>query len=111
MGNGVKIVTVSADDHGQRIDNYLMRELPGVPKSHVYKLLRSGQVRVDGGRVKPLRKLRAGERVRIPPVRVAEREAPRRPPDALIERLRACVIHEDEHYIALDKPEGVAVHG
>lgn len=111
MAASVRLVTVGADDDGQRIDNFLMRALPGVPRSHVYKLLRSGQVRVDGGRARPDRRLRAGEQVRIPPVRVAERPATRRAPDALLARLAAAVIHEDEDYLALDKPAGLAVHG
>ena len=111
MRNGVQIVTVNADDAGQRVDNYLMRHLPGVPRSHVYKLLRSGQVRVDGGRVKPLRKLRAGERLRIPPVRLAPRGDTPRPPDELIDRLAEAVVHEDADYLVVDKPAGQAVHG
>lgn len=111
MRNGVKIVSVDTEGAGQRVDNYLLRRLPGVPKSHVYKLLRSGQVRVDGGRVKPHRKLRADEKVRIPPVRVAERGDAPRPPDELIARLRAAVVHEDADYLIVDKPAGQAVHG
>jgi 23S rRNA pseudouridine955/2504/2580 synthase len=106
----VQHVRVAADSDGQRIDNFLLRLLPGVPKSHVYRLLRSGQVRVDGGRAKPDRKLKLGEEVRIPPVRIAERQEIR-PPDEVLNRLREAIRHEDRDYLILDKPEGLAAHG
>ncbi|MDE0855435.1 MAG: RluA family pseudouridine synthase, partial [Nevskia sp.] len=96
---------------GQRIDNFLLKRLPGVPKSHVYRLLRSGQVRVAGGRAKPERKLVEGEEVRIPPVRVAERGTPVRAPDAVLNRLRESIVYEDAHYLAICKPAGMASHG
>ncbi|MGH8506598.1 MAG: RluA family pseudouridine synthase [Stenotrophobium sp.] len=85
--------------------------MPGVPKSHVYRLLRSGQVRVDGGRIKPERKLVLGEEIRIPPVRMAEKGEAVRPPDAVLNRLRNAIIHEDADYIAVSKPAGLAAHG
>lgn len=107
----VRHVRAGAREAGQRIDNFLLRQLPGVPKSHVYRLLRSGQVRVNGGRVKPERKLEEGDEVRIPPVRMAEKGEAVRPPDDVLNRLRNAVIHEDEHYLALDKPAGYASHG
>lgn len=107
----VRKLRVTANQDGQRIDNFLLRELPGVPKSHVYRLLRSGQVRVDGGRVKADRKLLEGEEVRIPPVRAAEPGAAPRPPDTLMQRLQAAIIHEDADYLALAKPAGLASHG
>lgn len=106
----VRKVRVAQDEDGQRLDNFLLKRLPGVPKSHVYRLLRSGQVRVDGGRAKPERKLAAGEEVRIPPVRTAERDTPVRPPDAVLQRLREAIIYEDAHYLALSKPAGLAAH-
>lgn len=106
----VRKVAVGPGDAGQRIDNFLMKQLSGVPKSHVYRLLRSGQVRVDGGRVKPERKLVQGEEVRIPPVRETEKGETVRPPDALLNRLRAAIIHEDEHYLAISKPSGLSAH-
>ncbi|MGQ0501849.1 MAG: RluA family pseudouridine synthase [Panacagrimonas sp.] len=108
---GVRHVTAGPREAGQRIDNFLLRELPGVPKSHVYRLLRSGQVRINGGRAKPERKLAEGDDVRIPPVRMAEKGDAVRPPDEVLNRLRAAVIHEDEHYLVLDKPAGYASHG
>jgi 23S rRNA pseudouridine955/2504/2580 synthase len=107
----VRKVTVSANEDGQRIDNFLLKQLPGVPKSAVYRLLRSGQVRVNGGRAKPERKLVKGEEVRIPPVRMAEKGEVVRPPDAVLNKLREAVIYEDEHYLALNKPAGISSHG
>ncbi|HEX4895047.1 MAG TPA: RluA family pseudouridine synthase [Solimonas sp.] len=101
---------MTANEDGQRIDNFLLKQLPGVPKSAVYRLLRSGQVRVNGGRAKPERKLVKGEEVRIPPVRLAEKGEAVRPPDALLNRLRAAIIHEDEHYLAISKPANLASH-
>lgn len=107
----VRKVAVTAADAGQRIDNFLLKRLPGVPRSHVYRLLRSGQVRVDGGRVKPERKLALGEEVRIPPVRTASRDEPVRAPDAVLNKLREAVVYEDADYLALCKPAGLAAHG
>jgi 23S rRNA pseudouridine955/2504/2580 synthase len=106
----VRYCTVSANEAGQRIDNFLLKQLSGVPRSHVYRLLRSGQVRVDGGRAKAERKLAEGEKVRIPPVRMAEKGDVVRPPDAVLNRLRDAVIHEDELYLAINKPSGIAAH-
>jgi len=94
---------------GQRIDNYLVKLLKGVPKSHVYRILRSGEVRVNGGRAKPDYRVRTGDILRIPPVRVAER-APRATPPA-DEALERAILLEDECLIALAKPSGLAVHG
>jgi 23S rRNA pseudouridine955/2504/2580 synthase len=108
---GVRKVTVGANEDGQRIDNFLLKRLPGVPKSHVYRLLRSGQVRVGGGRAKPERKLVQGEEVRIPPVRIADRDTPVRAPDAVLNKLRESIVYEDPHYLAISKPAGLASHG
>jgi 23S rRNA pseudouridine955/2504/2580 synthase len=107
----VQIVTVSDEDEGQRIDNWLLKRLKGVPKTHVYRLLRTGQVRINKGRAGPQRKLVAGDQVRVPPVRVAAPDAPRRAPDELLRRIEARIVHEDDHILALDKPAGLAVHG
>jgi 23S rRNA pseudouridine955/2504/2580 synthase len=89
----------------QRIDNFLLRHLKGVPKSHVYRVLRSGQVRVNSGRVKPEYRLRIGDRIRVPPVRVSEKK-----PVAL-RRLQLPCVYEDASLLVIDKPSGVAVHG
>jgi 23S rRNA pseudouridine955/2504/2580 synthase len=106
----VRKLAISSREDGQRVDNFLIKQLAGVPKSHIYRLLRSGQVRVNGGRVKPERKLVAGDEVRVPPVRAAEKGEAVRPPDALLKRLRDAIVHEDEHYLALSKPSGLPAH-
>jgi 23S rRNA pseudouridine955/2504/2580 synthase len=107
----VRRLPVTEHQAGQRLDNFLLKLLPGVPKSHVYRLVRSGQVRVNGGRVRPDRRLAEGDEVRVPPVRMAERDEPVRPPDAVLDRLRAAVLHEDAYYLAINKPAGLASHG
>jgi 23S rRNA pseudouridine955/2504/2580 synthase len=101
----VRFVEVSADYEGQRIDNFLLRELKGVPKSHIYRLLRSGEVRVDKGRVQAETKLQAGQQVRIPPVRQSTVEKPAAPPQQFP------VVFEDAGLVVIDKPAGIAVHG
>ncbi|NBU58194.1 MAG: 23S rRNA pseudouridine(955/2504/2580) synthase RluC [Betaproteobacteria bacterium] len=102
----VRFLSIDEGSAGQRIDNFLLRELKGVPKSHIYRILRSGEVRVDGGRAKPEHKLAAGQTVRLPPVRVAARDdtSPALPRDFP-------VLFEDAQLLIVDKPAGVAVHG
>jgi len=100
---------VGEDAAGQRVDNYLTKLLKGVPKSHVYRILRSGEVRVNSGRVGPEYRLQPGDTLRIPPVRVAQR-APRAMPPAA-GRLDAHILYEDEALLVLNKPAGLAVHG
>jgi len=95
---------VGEEGEAQRIDNFLLRELKGVPKSHVYRVLRSGEVRVNSGRVKPDYRLRRGDRIRIPPVRVSEKTSKPRPSEFP-------VAFEDAALLVIDKPSGVAVHG
>jgi 23S rRNA pseudouridine955/2504/2580 synthase len=95
---------IGEESDAQRIDNFLLRELKGVPKSHVYRVLRSGEVRVNSGRVKPDYRLRVGDRVRVPPVRMAEKPAKARPAEFP-------VVLEDAALLVVDKPAGVAVHG
>lgn len=107
----VRHVGIDASSDGQRLDNFLLKQLPGVPKSHIYRLLRSGQVRVDGGRVKADRRLSAGEQVRIPPIRMADPREPVRPPDRVLNELREAVIFEDANYLVLNKPHGISAHG
>ncbi|HEY2336559.1 MAG TPA: RluA family pseudouridine synthase [Burkholderiales bacterium] len=96
---------VGEDGVGQRIDNFLLRILKGVPKSHVYRVLRSGEVRVNSGRIKPEYRLKAGDRVRVPPIRTS---APR---PAVLRPLALPSVYEDEALLIIDKPSGVAVHG
>lgn len=109
--SSVRYLSIGEREAGQRVDNFLLRSLKGVPRSHVYRLLRSGQVRVNGGRVKPDRKLESGDKLRLPPVVTAPARAPRRAPDELLERVRQAVCHEDEHFLVLNKPADLAVHG
>ncbi|HET7569482.1 MAG TPA: RluA family pseudouridine synthase [Gammaproteobacteria bacterium] len=99
-----------AEDVGQRIDNFLFRTLKGVPKGHVYRLLRTGQVRVNGRRVKPTRRLEDGDDVRIPPVQQASAQPPVRGAQDLA-WLKDCIIYEDDSLLVLNKPAGLAVHG
>ena len=107
----VEFVRVSEDEAGQRLDNFLLARLKGVPKSHVYRLLRKGEVRVNKGRAKPDYRVEPGDEVRLPPVRRPEPgETPPRGRNAGL-RLESCIIHEDDRLIVLDKPTGIAVHG
>lgn len=104
-----KIVTVGEESAGQRLDNFLIRQLKGVPKTHVYRIIRSGEVRVNKGRAAADRRVEAGDLVRVPPVRLPARieEKAARPAPAR----EFPVLFEDEHVLAVDKPAGVAVHG
>lgn len=109
---GVKIVAISSDEAGQRIDNFLRTQLKGVPKSMIYRIVRKGEVRVNKKRIKPEYKLEAGDEVRIPPVRVAEREdAAVSPHLQKVAALTDAILYEDEHLLILNKPSGTAVHG
>jgi 23S rRNA pseudouridine955/2504/2580 synthase len=99
------------DRDGQRIDNFLMGYLKGVPRSLVYKLVRSGQVRVNGGRIKAERRLEAGDEVRIPPIRLPDPEEKGTPPQGFMDALDAAIVFEDARLLALNKPSGVASHG
>ena len=105
-GKAVSFIDVSDDEAGQRIDNFLLARLKGVPKSHVYRIVRSGEVRVNGKRVEASVRVAGGDRIRVPPVRLAEREG-----DVPAPHYQMPVLFEDEALIALDKPSGLAVHG
>ncbi len=107
----VETVEVPEDRDGQRVDNFLTARLKGVPKSLVYRLLRTGQVRVNGKRAKPDLRLAAGDAVRIPPVRTAERADPGPPPVGQTARIEAAILHEDRDFLVIDKPSGIASHG
>jgi 23S rRNA pseudouridine955/2504/2580 synthase len=107
----VRHLEIAPEYAGQRLDNFLLRELKGAPKSLIYRILRKGEVRLNGGRVQPDRRLNAGDKLRIPPVRLGERiQPPLRPPPGWAERLRDAVLHEDRELLVLDKPAGLAVH-
>ncbi len=105
------MVRVPEDRDGQRLDNFLLGQLKGAPKSLIYKIVRSGQVRVNGGRGKPERKLAAGDEVRIPPVRLEEAGEQAPPPKSLLAALDAAIVFEDARLLALNKPSGLASHG
>ncbi len=107
----VELVRIDGELDGQRIDNFLMARVKGVPRSHLYRVMRRGEVRVNKGRVKPGYRLQEGDLVRIPPLRTAAAEEAPRPPGNLLERLERSVLYEDERLIAVDKPAGLAVHG
>jgi 23S rRNA pseudouridine955/2504/2580 synthase len=104
----VRKITVDEDQAGQRIDNFLRRELPGVPRSRLYRILRRGEVRVNSGRVRAEYRLQSGDEVRIPPARVREGvgAAP-----AAAARMADAIIYEDKHLLVINKPSGLAVHG
>ena len=107
----VQTVPVPEDRDGQRLDNFLSGRLKGVPRSLIYRICRTGEVRVNGRRAKPDQRLVAGDEVRIPPVRVAERGESAPPPDTQMNRVEAAIIHEDREFLVIDKPAGVASHG
>ena len=107
--NKATLVTISEDQSGQRIDNFLLKHLKGVPKSHIYRLLRSGQVRVNSGRKKPHYKLQTDDTLRIPPVRVTE-DTTDHIPAPVLKMLQHSIIFEDDNIIAINKPSGIAVH-
>jgi 23S rRNA pseudouridine955/2504/2580 synthase len=103
--------TVTTDEAGQRIDNFLMRHFKTVPRSRVYRLLRKGEVRVNRKRVDAEYRIREGDEVRLPPVRIDAQGEPGRPSSSLLELLEGAVIFQDRHLLVIDKPAGVAVHG
>ncbi len=109
--NKPQIIDIGEESAGQRIDNFLFTRLKGVPKSHVYRILRTGEVRVNGGRCQAERRLEAGDKLRLPPVRVAEREESTIPQSQVQQRLEGRILHEDEDFLVINKPAGMAVHG
>lgn len=104
-------IRIDAEQSGQRIDNFLLRELKGVPKSRIYRLLRKGEVRVNGGRIDAAYRLNEQDEVRLPPLRMSAEPEEAVPGDRLLRLLEAAVIYEDDRLLALNKPAGVAVHG
>jgi len=102
-------INIDGETEGQRIDNFLHRQLKGVPKTRVYRLLRRGEVRVNGGRIKPGYRLRLGDEVRLPPVRMGE-QAPKQPSQQILERLSNAIRYEDDQLLLVNKPSGMAVH-
>ena len=109
QSNSVRRVVVDRDHGGQRLDNFLASLMKGVPKAAVYRMIRTGQVRVNGGRCKPSTRLEAGDEVRVPPARVRE-DAPVDVPAELRQQLRAAILFENRDLMVIDKPAGLAVH-
>ena len=108
----VQFLTISDDGAGQRIDNYLLSKLKGVPKSLIYRIVRKGEVRINKGRVKPEYKLQVGDVLRIPPVRISEKEQPQISNKLnKVNQLGNQIIFEDDYLLAINKPSGIAVHG
>lgn len=107
----VHFVEIGPNEDGQRLDNFLIRELKGVPKSRIYRLLRKGEVRVNKKRCKPSDRLVAGDQVRIPPIRLSPSSAPASPGQGLQALLKKSILFEDEALLIIDKPSGLAVHG
>lgn len=108
---GVRQVSVPEDRDGQRLDNFLLGQLKGAPRSVIYKIVRSGQVRINGGRAKPDTRLSAGDQVRIPPVRLDDSNEGREAPASLKQRLIDSICFEDDRLLAINKPAGIAAHG
>lgn len=106
---GVKFVVVDEESAGQRLDNFLIRELKGVPKTHVYRIIRSGEVRINKGRAGADTRVAAGDVVRLPPLRISAKVEEKLAKPAPAREFP--ILFEDEHLVAVDKPAGVAVHG
>jgi 23S rRNA pseudouridine955/2504/2580 synthase len=114
VAGGVQYVEAGEGDAGQRLDNFLVRVLKGVPRTHVYRLLRKGEVRVNSKRAKPDQRVEAGDRIRLPPVRRPEPAAEgsvRAPSPSLQKLVTGAIVYEDDDLLVLNKPAGVAVHG
>ncbi|WP_044470637.1 23S rRNA pseudouridine(955/2504/2580) synthase RluC [Mannheimia massilioguelmaensis] len=112
INTSVKMLTISEDEAGQRIDNYLLAKLKGIPKSLIYRIVRKGEVRVNKGRIKPEYKLQTNDIVRVPPIRISEKEqAPVSSKLNKVASLEKQIIFEDDCLLVLNKPSGIAVHG
>ena len=104
----VQFITLSEEESGQRLDNFLLRILSGVPKTRIYKAIRKGEVRINKGRAKPETKLVAGDLVRIPPLDVADVKAAASIPDRWFRRIEQSIVYDDKDLIVLNKPTGLA---
>jgi len=107
----VRFITIDSEDAGQRIDNFLLKTLKGVPKSHIYRLLRKGEIRVNKKRIKPEYKMLVEDILRIAPIRVAERAEGVSTQLNIVANLEKQILFEDERLIVINKPSGMAVHG
>jgi 23S rRNA pseudouridine955/2504/2580 synthase len=107
----VEWIVIDAEQAGQRLDNFLMGRLRGAPRSLVYRIIRKGEVRINRSRARPDSRLAAGDEVRVPPVKLADKAETVAPGARVLERIEAAVVHEDAHFLIVNKPSGLAVHG
>ena len=107
----VQYIVINQEVSGQRIDNFLVTYLKGVPKSHIYRILRKGEVRVNKKRVKPLYRLQTGDQVRLPPLHIDDKPPPKTPPKSLLAELQQRILYETKTVLIINKPSGIAVHG
>ena len=108
--SGPENITVRPEQAGRRIDNFLLAHLKTIPKSRIYQMLRRGEVRANGGRIKPDYRLQPGDDIRIPPVFEQPRADPGQPPERLVKTIRSRVIYEDDRVVVVNKPSGLVVH-
>ena len=106
----VKKITINYDLEGQRLDNFLINLLKGVPKSKIYSIIRKGEIRINSGRKKPSYKLHEGDEIRIPPIKVSSKKN-KFVASNIVSLIKESIIYEDEDFIAINKPEGIASHG
>ncbi len=111
MNRSVQLITIDEGHEDQRIDNFLLSQLKGVPKSRIYRILRKGEVRVNKKRIKPTYRLKMDDVVRIPPIRVAEEGVVPIASDKFLKSLEQAIVYEDDFLLVLNKPSGLAVHG
>lgn len=111
QASAVQLVEVDEGSSGQRIDNFLLKKLKGVPKTRIYRILRKGEVRVNKKRIKPDYRLNLGDTVRIPPIRVSDKAVSARPGDRILQSINDSILYEDDGLLVLNKPSGLAVHG
>ena len=109
--NQVKHISIEADQANRRIDNFLTSQLKGVPKARIYQMLRRGEVRINGGRVKQDYRLQEGDSLRLPPVALADVPTPKTPPERLVTLVKRSILYEDDKLLVINKPSGIAVHG
>ncbi len=107
----VQYLSITSEMAGQRIDNFLMTRLKGVPKTHIYRILRKGEVRVNKKRIKPSYKLIEDDQVRLPPLHISTEPIPPKPGKTLVEHLANRILYEDSHFLIINKPSGIPVHG
>ena len=107
----VKVVKITDNDIGQRIDNFIMRHFRDVPKARIYRAIRHGEVRVNGGRCKPLYRLQQGDQVRLPPLKMQQRRTPPQAQTDFLDFLSGCILFQNKQIMVVNKPHGLPVHG